>query len=508
MLTSLPPRILDKEYFVNYTFNNSYLAIYPELFLILTISALIAFLVILDYINKYRFILSTLTAKMLIWCYVLLFLLVNNTNSSFLVFDNLLKVDLFTTFVKSILIFSLIFCIIISINYTKKENFYKYEYFLLLGLASLGMLTIVSSNDLITMYLAIEIQSLCFYILATMKIYNNFSTEAGLKYFILGAFSSGILLFGCSFIYGSLGTTNFTEMKILFSNFSDLTDNPKTLLLGIIFVIIAILFKIGAAPFHMWLPDVYEGVPTIVTAVYSIIPKIAIFALFVRLNMTLMYENNFFFSQILLYSAAFSIIIGTLGALYQSKMKRLLAYSAISHVGFLLLGFASFTSWSIFSLFFYLVIYIIISINLFTVVLVLRKVDNNLKIKKINEIVILFKSNGLLAINLCLVLFSIAGIPPLVGFYSKFYIFISAIQSEYYLVVLVAAIFSVIASMYYIRLIKLMFFKTFNYWTLFHEVPKKESLILSVVFFFNLFFFCYPEIFVISIYNIILQLFF
>jgi|TARA_R110000744_G_scaffold171245_5_gene289715 proton-translocating NADH-quinone oxidoreductase chain N len=274
----------------------------------------------------------------------LLFLLVNNTDSNFLVFDNLLKVDLFTTFVKSILIFSLIFCIIISINYTKKENFYKYEYFLLLGLASLGMFTIVSSNDLITMYLAIEIQSLCFYILATMKIYNNFSTEAGLKYFILGAFSSGILLFGCSFIYGSLGTTNFTEMKILFSNFSDLTDNPKTLLLGIIFVIIAILFKIGAAPFHMWLPDVYEGVPTIVTAVYSIIPKIAIFALFVRLNMTLMYENNFFFSQILLYSAAFSIIIGTLGALYQSKMKRLLAYSAISHVGFLLLGFASFTS--------------------------------------------------------------------------------------------------------------------------------------------------------------------
>jgi NADH:ubiquinone oxidoreductase subunit 2 (subunit N) len=189
-------------------------------------------------------------------------------------------------------------------------------------------------------------------------------------------------------------------------------------------------------------------------------------------------------------------------------MKRLLAYSAISHVGFLLLGFASFTSWSIFSLFFYLVVYIIISINLFTVILVLRKVDNNLKIKKINEIAILFKSNALLAINLCLILFSIAGIPPLVGFYSKFYIFISAIQSKYYLVVLIAAIFSVIASMYYIRLIKLMFFKTFDYWTLFYEVPKKESLILSSVFFFNLFFFCYPEIFVISIYNIILQSFF
>ena len=203
-----------------------------------------------------------------------------------------------------------------------------------------------------------------------------------------------------------------------------------------------------------------------------------------------------------------SITIGTLGALYQIKLKRLLAYSAISHVGFLLLGFVSFNNWSIFSLFFYLIIYIIISINIFTVLLVLRKVDNNLKFKKINEVVILFKSNPLLAINFCLILFSIAGIPPLVGFYSKLYIFISALKSEIYISAILAAVLSVIASMYYIRLIKLMFFKNFEYWTLFTELTKKESLLISVTFFFNLFFFCYPEIFVISIYNIILKLFY
>lgn len=498
---------LNQDEFSNFLFNNSYIAIYPELFLILTISGLIAFLVVLDFKYKYNFILSSLTAKILIWCYLLFLILLNNISSDFLVFQNLLTVDTFTNFIKTVLIISLILCIIISLNYIKYENFYKYEYFLLVGLASLGMVSIVSSNDLITMYLAIEIQSLCFYILATMKIFNNFSTEAGLKYFILGAFSSGILLFGCSFIYGSLGTTNFSEMKILFNNFSEL-DNPKSLILGVIFIIIAILFKIGAAPFHMWLPDVYEGVPTIVTAIYSIVPKIALFALFVRLNISLMYENNFFFNQILLYSAGLSIIIGTLGALYQSKFKRLLAYSAISHVGFLLIAFISFSNWSIFSLFFYLVIYILISINIFSVILVLRKIDNNLKLKKINEIVVLFKSNTLLAVNFCLILFSIAGIPPLVGFYSKLYIFVSAIKSEYYLIVLIAAVFSVIASMYYIRLIKLMFFKNFDYWALFHEVPKKESLIISATFFFNVLFFCYPEIFVISIYNIILQLFF
>jgi len=503
-----PKHVSTIESLFDFSVNNSYIALYPELFLIIIISLLIAFLVIIDYANGYKLLLSNLTANILIWCYVLSLLLLNNKSSNFIVFEHLLFVDDFAVFIKNIVLISLILCISISLTYVKHENFHKYEYFLLLGLASVGMLTIISSNDLITMYIGIEIQSLCFYIIAAIKVYNNFSTEAGLKYFILGAFSSGLLLFGCSFIYGSLGTTNFTDMKVLFNHFDEAVDNPKTLILGILFVIIAILFKVGAAPFHMWLPDVYEGVPTIVTAIYSIVPKIAIFSLFVKLNISLMYENNFYFEQTLLCCAGLSIIIGTLGALYQTKIKRLLAYSAISHVGFLLIGFTVFTNWSIFSLFFYLMIYILISINVFSVVLVLRKIDNNLKIKKINELAILFKSNPLLAINFCLILFSIAGIPPLVGFYSKLYIFISAIKSEYYFIVLLAAVFSVIASMYYIRLIKLMFFKNFNYWTLFYEVPKKESLIISSIFFFNIFFFCYPEIFVISVYNIILQLFF
>ena len=494
--------------FINYSYNNCYVALYPELFLIFIISVLIAFLVVIDHIYKFKFLLSSITAKILIWCFFLIILLLNNISSDFLIFNNLLIIDKFTILIKNIIILSLILVIFISLTYIKFENFYKYEYFLLVGLASLGMLTIISSNDLITMYLGIEIQSLCFYIIATMKIYNNFSTEAGLKYFILGAFSSGILLFGSSFIYGSLGTTNFGEMKLLFSNFFELSNNPKSLILGILFVIIAILFKLGAVPFHMWLPDVYEGVPTIVTALYSIVPKLALFSLFIRLNINLFYENLYFIEFLFLYSGLFSIIIGTLGALYQIKIKRLLAYSAISHIGFLLIGFASFSTWSIFSLIFYLIIYIIISINIFTVLLCLRKIDNNLKIKKINEIALLFKSNPLLAINLSLILFSIAGIPPLVGFYSKLYIFISAIKSEYYFIVIIVAIFSVIASMYYIRLIKLMFFKNFENWIFIKEISKTESLLLSFTFLFNIFFFCYPEIFVISVYNVILQLFF
>ena len=269
--------------FFNESIQSCFLAVYSELFLIITLSLLIVFLVLIDYNLYYKVILTSLTGKLLIVLYILLFIITNNNFSNFLIFDNLLIVDNFTTLVKNILIFCFIITIFISLNYIKLEKIDKYEYFLLVGLSSLGMFTIVSSNDLITLYLALEIQSLCFYILATIKVSNNFSTEAGLKYFILGVFSSGLFLFGSSFIYGALGTTNFTEMKLLITNFS---YNPTSLVLGIIFVIAALLFKIGAAPFHMWVPDVYEGVPTIVTTIFAILPKIAILSLWVRLQLS------------------------------------------------------------------------------------------------------------------------------------------------------------------------------------------------------------------------------
>lgn len=487
---------------------NCYLGIYSELFLIIALSLIISFLVIIDYMYNYKLVLSRISGNLLILTLILEIILVNNNNSDFFLFEYLLLQDNLTIFVKNILLVSLITCIIISYNYIKLEKIVQYEYYILLGLSFLGMLTMVTSNDLITMYLGIELQSLAFYILASFKIYNNYSTEAGLKYFILGAFSSGLLLFGCSLIYGFTGTTNFHDLQLLFVTKDIPEEFFSGILLGSTFITVGMLFKLGAAPFQMWLPDVYDGVPTSVTAVFAIVPKIAIFSLFLRLGLNIFSNNFFFWQQILVYSSILSIIIGTLGALYQVKIKRLLAYSAISHVGFLLIGFSSLNTMSLFAMFFYIIVYILISINLFTIILSIRKQDNNLKFKKINELAILFKSNKLLAINFSIILFSIAGIPPLVGFYSKLYIFISAIKSQIYLVAIIAAIFSVIASMYYIRLVKLMFFKTFDYWAFLCEVPKVNSLVISSTLFFNIFFFCYPEIFVISIYNIILQLFY
>ena len=474
----------------DYKSSVSFLAIYPELFLIFSLSIVIAFLVIFDYNFNYKFILIKLSANVLIFILLLMLILLNNNHSDFLIFDSLLINDYFSIFIRNVLIVALIGCIYISYNYIFLEKIVQYEYFILLGLSFLGMFTMVTSNDLITMYLGVELQSLAFYVLAAFKIYSNFSTEAGLKYFILGAFSSGLLLFGCTLIYGFTGTTNFIDLQALFIN-NDLPYNIfNGVLLGTIFITISILFKLGAAPFHMWLPDVYEGVPTTVTAIFSIVPKIAIFSLFLRLSFNIFNSNFFFWNQIIVCSSIISIIIGTLGALYQVKIKKLIAYSAISHVGFLLIGFSSLSSLSVFALFFYIIVYIFISLNIFSVLLSLRKIDNNLKLKKINEFIVLFKSNKLLSINFAIIMFSIAGIPPLIGFYSKFYIFLTAIKSNIYLVAIIAAIFSVIASMYYIRLIKLMFFRIYEYWAFLGEISKSNSLIISGTFFFNIFFFC------------------
>lgn len=269
------------------------LGIYVELFFIFSICLLIIFFVVFDYIFKYKFILSLNIGYVFILIFLLMILLLNNSKSNFFIFENLLREDVFSIFIQNILLVNFIFYIIISLDYIFFEKIIHYEYFLLVGLSFLGMIIMVKSNDLITLYLAIELQSLVFYIISSFKIYSNFSTEAGLKYFILGSFSSGILLFGCSLIYGFAGTTNFSDLRSLL--YLQISNNVFIgILVGVICVIIGVLFKLGAVPFHMWLPDVYEGVPTIVTALFAIIPKIALFGLLYRLGISFCVDNFFF----------------------------------------------------------------------------------------------------------------------------------------------------------------------------------------------------------------------
>lgn len=494
--------------------NICFLAIYPELFLLFSIILIISFLVILDNLYKHRLNLIKISA--VLYAYTLFFVFFLNLlllKTEFFIFYNSFIINQFIIHIKLILTLLLLMIIFISLRYFKFENIYTYEFFILLNLITLGLFILISANDLLVMYMGLEIISLSFYILTTLKIHSNFSTEAGMKYFILGAFSSGLLLYGSSIIYGTVGSINFTDIASIVNMkfiepISDTSDyyniiSFNTFIVGIIFIIVGLLFKLGAAPFHMWLPDVYEGAPTIVTLIFSTIPKIVIFGFLVNMNLHFLLLKSYIFNDMFFYVAILSIMIGSLGALYQNKIKRLLAYSAINHVGYLLIGFLTFTSFSIASLFFYLFIYIIISINLFILLIILRKYTNNLKIKKISEYAIIFKSYPILAINFSILLFSIAGIPPLVGFYSKFYIFVSALETKLYLLVIIAAIFSVISSLYYIRIIKLIFFKKFEYWTLFYNINFIESILCSFILFFNILFFCYPEFIILYISNLL-----
>lgn len=463
---------------------------------------------------------------------ILLFFLLYNNLELFYVWKSfsynfLFDQNGFTFLIKIILIFISLFCLFFSHNFLKKENIDNYEFSLLFLLSLLGMFVLVSSNDFLSFYLAIELQSLSFYILAALKKESTFSTEAGLKYFILGAIGSSFLLLGMCFIYQVSGLTVFTELRtfvitlysfenfifidILFGHLDNMLDFNffvqsnqmqsiirffSFFLFGLFLLLSGIFFKLGVFPFHSWVPDVYEGVPTNITAIFAILPKIAIFTIFLKIY----YQFYDYVCDLLLGGKSFllvlfffTIVIGSLGAIYQTKIKRLLAYSAISHVGFL--GIASIlgTMSGLFSFFFYILVYILLNLSFFGMYISMRYIHNNLELKKISDLQNLAELYPGLSFCLAINLFSIAGVPPLLGFFSKFYIFVSLFENRFYLFGIFTILISVLSSFYYIRLIKTMYFSKFekNYSLL--PFSKADSLIFSFFCFFNIFFICYPE---------------
>ena len=431
-----------------------------------------------------------------------LVLLYHNPITQSVLFYNSLLIDDFTYIFKFLLILSSFCAILLSLDYLKQEKLNAFEFLILLLFSVLSMLLMISSYDFISFYLTIEFQSLCFYVLAASKRNSEFSTEAGLKYFILGAFSSGILLFGFSIIYGFTGMTNFGELALLFTGLGDDMAKPiissNGILLGILFVAVGFLFKLTAAPFHMWAPDVYEGSPTAITAFFSITPKIAIIAVFIRLFLYSFYDLIFPFQKILLFCSGASMIVGALAALSQHKIKRLLAFSSIGHIGYILLGFASATGEGIEALTIYLIIYVVMTINIFAIILSLHGVNksangDSVRIKYISDLAMLGNTNPILAFTLSCTLFSMAGIPPLAGFCSKFYIFFSALNASLYFFAFLGVITSVISCFYYIRLIKIMYFEKRSNWIVYKPMAKETSILLGITLFFILFFFFYPS---------------
>lgn len=477
------------------SFQNHFKAFFPEIFLASAICIILVFGVIYTTSIKYN---KLILIKTINWFSIqilvfVIILIINNPVNNIIIFNDLLIIDDFSNIVKIIVTISTICCLLLSFEYIKDEKLYAFEYSIMLLLAFLGIFLITSSYNLISLYLAIELQSLALYVMAAFKRNTKFSTEAGLKYFILGALASGLLLIGCSLMYGFTGATSFNDFAKLFGNLA-LYDNTIShgVILAIILITIALLFKLAAVPFHMWAPDVYEGAPTIVTAFFAIVPKIAIFSILIRFLSHTFYNLIDYWQDLLFLSAIATMFIATFAALEQKKIKRFLAYSAIGHTGYILIGIISGTPTGIQASLIYLCIYIIMSIGIFSIILSLRNELTNTKIKYLSDLHNLGQTNPLLAISLSIILFSMAGIPPLAGFIGKLYIFLSAIESSMYLLAMIGVTMSVIGSVYYIRLIKIMYFeKVYNY-PLFKTMDREKSILISLAIFFIIGFFFNP----------------
>lgn len=476
----------------------------PELFLFLSILFLFCFFIIQSETFKFNYVFTlNIGFKSSIFCIFLLVILFLNLLSVFWPseealfepFSYVFKVEDFAIFLKLLLLLGTFFCLLISIKFSFYEKFVNYEYVILVLLSILGMCLFISNDDLISFYLSLELQSLCLYILASIKKNSNFSVEAGLKYFILGAISSGFLLLGFCFIYGISGLTSFSDLEA-FNSYafdSQLCDFKFGLILSLILISSGLFFKLGLFPFHLWLPDVYEGVSTKVTAFFSIVPKIAIFAVLFKLYFFLFFDFFSYWQVWLVFFAFFSIVIGSIGGLYQLRIKRLMAYSAISHVGFISLSLSIFTFDSLVSFLFYLVAYVILSITFFVAFINLRKITDFSKIKKVTDIRNFFQINPIFSLLFAFTFFSFAGIPPLLGFFSKLLVFFSLVSSSFYLIGLFSVLLSGISSFFYIRIIKNIFLHVENFWIFFIVPVFFESYIFIFFVFFNIFFFLYPE---------------
>ena len=362
-------------------------------------------------------------------------------------------IDTYAVFAKALILLGSAITIVISQSYNEREDMARIEYPILILFATLGMMMMVSAADLISLYVSIELQSLALYVIAAFQRDSARSSEAGLKYFVLGALSSGMLLYGLSMVYGFAATTQFAVLGKLFAG----GGTPSIgLVVGLVFVLAGLAFKIAAVPFHMWTPDVYEGAPTPVTAFFAAAPKVAAFALLVRAMVGPFGELLAQWQQIIVLASVLSMVLGAFAAIWQTNIKRLLAYSSIGHVGYALIGLAAGTEAGVHGVLIYLAIYMIMVLGTFACVLCMR-VRGRL-VEGIDDLKGLARTQPLLALALGIFMFSLAGIPPLAGFFGKFYVFLAAVEAHLYALAVIGVLASVVGAFYYLRIVKIMYF--------------------------------------------------
>jgi len=423
-------------------------------------------------------------ASVLLLAVVGLFVL-SPAGESAVAFGGTFVVDRFSSYVKIILLTGSAIAIVISLGFIRAERIERFEFPLLIVFATLGMMIMVSANDLVTLYLGVELQSLPIYVLAAFNRDSLRSSEAGLKYFVLGALSSGLLLYGASLIYGFSGTTSFPLISEVLQG-----EGAKIgLTFGLVFLAASLAFKVSAVPFHMWTPDVYEGAPTPVTAFMGLAPKAAALALFARAMIEPFGPITVQWQQVLVFISVASMVLGAFAAIGQNNVKRLMAYSTIGHMGYALAALAAGTPEGVQGLLIYIAIYLAMTAGTFVCILSMRRSEG--MVESIDDLAGLSRNQPLMAAALATFMFSLAGVPPLAGFFGKWYVFAAAIHAKLYWLAIVGVLSSVVSAYYYLRIVKVMYFdepaQPFE-----QPMGRSMALVLAGTALFVLFFCVYP----------------
>jgi len=462
--------------------------IIPELFLISSIMILL--MIGVFYKNSFNLIYK-LSVIILLATFILLFN--HSIDTSIKLFNNSYAIDYFSLFMKALTLIACIFVMLSSFDYIKCIGINKIEYPILILSATLGMMIMISSYDLIVFYMGLELQSLSLYVLASFNRDNYRSSEAGLKYFVLGALSSGLLLYGCSLIYGFSGSTNF---DLIAQNMDQLNTGS---IFGIVFILVGLAFKVSAVPFHMWAPDVYEGSPTSVTTFFAIVPKVAALTVFIRFLYVPFINVIGQWQMIIIFISLASMIFGAVAAIGQTNIKRLMAYSSIGHMGYALAGLATASNVGIQGTVIYLSIYLLMNLGIFSCIFMMRRKD--IFYEDIQDLSGLSKNHPIISFCLLVLLFSLAGIPPLAGFFAKFYIFMAVIKAEMYTLAIMGLITTVISAFYYLRIIKIIYFdESKEKFEIDQNFGLRISLALSTIII--LVYFIYPSLLIDVVSNI------
>ncbi|GLQ57737.1 NADH-quinone oxidoreductase subunit NuoN [Devosia nitrariae] len=439
---------------------------YPEIFLVLAALALLVAGVVL---NKERSVVVTVGA---IAALVVAGLLVIFQSPDGVLFNGVFISDSFSRYMKALIVGGSAFALVLSYSNATENGVHKFEYAVLVLTATLGMMTMVSANDLMSVYVGLELQSLSLYVVAAIKRDSVKATEAGLKYFVLGALSSGMLLYGASLVYGFTGHTNLQEIVLAIAT----EGRSIGLIFGIVFLLAGLAFKISAVPFHMWTPDVYEGAPTPVTAFFATAPKVAAMALLVRIVMDTFEPITRDWQQIIIFLSIASMVLAAFAAIGQRSIKRLIAYSSIGHVGFALVGLSSGTQVGVEGVAIYMAIYITMTVGLFACVLSVRTADGY--VENIDEMAGLSRERPFVAAVMAILMFSLIGLPPLAGFFAKWHVFLAAIEAQLFVLAVIGVLASAVSAFYYLRVVKVMYFD--EPVARFEAVPRELNVIMAI----------------------------